>query len=187
MSASLRDLSGGTTVAPPESGAPTLEPRSVKFPELIVCPPYGLRLDGNRALVTFMDAPGYFLPQCSDASDTSDGTIGYFLRAPARVRAREQLIDSRVGSVREQQMCAIKSRLFVAKDQAHERGAWIGTLSELNSEPEFNSPTRRGSCKVGRAVGQVPRRAFPRKIAKFSLKSPPPVCSRPIRVVGHFK
>src|SRR5438132_6723573 len=42
-------------------------------------------------------------------------------------------------------------------------------------------PTPRGDQKVGNRSNWGPRPAFPRKISKFSLKSPPPICSRPIR------
>src|SRR6266446_5415505 len=38
-----------------------------------------------------------------------------------------------------------------------------------------------GGINPWRLWGALPRRAFPRKISKFSLKTPPPVYSRPIR------
>jgi hypothetical protein len=51
----------------------------------------------------------------------------------------------------------------------------------LTGEDEVPELSERAVTTVGDIWCAGSHRAFPRKISKFNLKSPPPVCSRPIR------
>jgi hypothetical protein len=145
-------------------------PHPPKLTQFVVSRSYGFRLDANwQASRSWM--------QSRERSDASDGTSGYPLRARARVRARKQLTGIPVRCVRRVRACAIKWRVFVAVDRAHERKVYPttqrGGVGLCHAD--------RGRSKVQGLGARVPHRAFPRKISKFNLKSPPPVCSRPIR------